>query len=127
MTAAFEVHPYTIAELLRLVAEKANAEAALVGAKRHLTYFEGYFATLGARIIVVENDYVDRDYLEDFAGYYVRCFHTYGRTCARLHFFACDFTTTDFDALLSGGAAVFSSGDLQAHYLGFIVVKPLPQ
>lgn len=28
MTAAFDVHPYTIAELLRLVAEKAHAELA---------------------------------------------------------------------------------------------------
>lgn len=65
--------------------------------------------------------------LEDFVGYYVRCFHAYRRTCTRLHFFTRDFAAADFDALLSGGGAALSPGELQAHYLGFIVVKPLPQ
>lgn len=127
MATAFEVHPYGSDVLCRLVAEKAAGVPALVTGKRHLTFLEEYFATVGARTLVLENDYVDRDYLEDFAGYYVRCFHTYGRTCARIHFFTLEFSEADFEDLISCGKSAVSPTDLQDHYLGFMVVKPLPQ
>lgn len=127
MSVAFEVSPYSYGALLRLIAERASAEPEIVAAKSQLTYFGEYFSTLGASTIVVENEYVDRDYLEDFAGYYVRCFHTYRRTAARLHFFTCEFGAPEIDGLLSGSDHGLSPEDLQKHYLGFIVVKPLPQ
>lgn len=46
-----------------------------------------YFDHIGAKTIIVENDYIDRDFLEDYSGYYARCFHDYQRSCTRLHFF----------------------------------------
>ena len=98
-----------------------------VDAKQHIAYFKEYFEHLGARTIVVENDYVDRDWLEDFTSYYVRCFLPYERNCTRLHFFTHDFTHADFQALLSGADAPITTADLRGGYLGFIVVKPLPE
>jgi len=77
---------------------------------------------------VVENDYIDHDFLEDFAAYYVRCFSTYSKVCARLHFFNIEFTQGDFEEYLKSSADVKISPDsLQKGYLGFVVIKPLPQ
>jgi hypothetical protein len=109
MGLGFEVHEYSIAALEQLIAEKSKNSSDVISKKFHRLYFKGYFDYIKARTIVVESEYVDRDYLEDFAGYYVRCFHPYDRTCTRLHF---------FNNLCQ---------QLQQSYLGFVVVKPLPQ
>ncbi|MEA2061896.1 MAG: hypothetical protein U9P10_15645 [Thermodesulfobacteriota bacterium] len=53
----------------------------------HFSYFEEYFNELDAQTIVVERNYIERDYLEDYSGYYVRCFKKHRRRCVRLHFF----------------------------------------
>lgn len=127
MGQGFEVYDYSIAILERLIAEKSENTTDIIGKKLHRFYFEGYFAYIKARTIVVENNYVDRDYLEDFAGYYVRCFHPYARTCTRLHFFNMPFTQEDFSSFLKGQTDKLTCERLQQAYLGFVVVKPLPQ
>ncbi|HLK58537.1 MAG TPA: hypothetical protein VKU00_18350 [Chthonomonadaceae bacterium] len=127
MPQAYEVYAYTIDTLRRLLAEKAGTPEHVIATKRHLVYFEEYFQALGAKTVIVENNYVDRDYLEDFAAYYVRCFHRYERHCARLHFFDAAFTEADFVDLLRGTSAPLTPDILQQKYLGFVVVKPLPQ
>lgn len=78
---AYTVTSYSIGALKALLAEKTGAESSVVEAKLHTVFFEEYFATLKAATIVVENEYVDHDYLEDFAAYYVRCFPPYERFC----------------------------------------------
>lgn len=74
----------------------------------------------------MENHYTDRDYLIDFANYYVRCFEEYERLCKRLHFFKISFDEKKFFELLK-----INNHDLpdvlQDNYLGFIVAKPLPE
>jgi hypothetical protein len=127
MALPFEVHPYSIAQLRGLLATIAKADADLIAKKTHLVYFQSYFGKIGAKTIVAENEYVDRDFLEDYAAYYVRCFHTYDRKCTRLHFFDTAFTTTDFDKLLRGESGILDPTLLKNSYLGFVVVKPLPE
>ncbi|QXI35284.1 hypothetical protein [Pseudomonas promysalinigenes] len=102
------------------------ASAEDVAAKRHVQYFRGYFDTLGAQTIIVEKDYVDRDYLQDYAAYYDRCFHNYARRTTRLHFFKSTFGACDLKAKILSRPGDESEIDLQESYLGFIVVKPLP-
>lgn len=126
MLKACEVHPYNIATLLRLLAERANSDIHTIEAKRHRIYLEEYFTYIDARTIVLETDYTDRDFLEDFAGYYVRCFKDYPRRCARLHFFDIAFDETDFSTLLAAEATSLTTEQLQSAYLGFLVIKPLP-
>ena len=95
--------------------------------KLHCEYFREYFDALRARTIVVERGYVDRDFLEDFAAYYVRCFPSYRKTCTRLHFFARPFSLRAFRRLVRGELAPLTITQLQQDYLGFVVVKPLPR
>lgn len=123
----FEVHPYSIAKLEQLLAEKSTALVEVVHEKLHSLYFENYFGALGAQTIIVENDYIDRDYLEDFAGYYVRCFPDYKRKCTRLHFFKRQLSTTDLEQALAAPMNDEQIESFQKDYLGFVVVKPLPQ
>lgn len=89
----------------------------------HLIYFEEYFKYFLAKgevTIVTERKYTDRDYLEDFAAYYVRCFgDKYPAICARLHFFQGKLGEEHFRSATTGE-------DLNNRYLGFIVVRPLP-
>lgn len=128
MGPAFEVYPYSIDKLAELLSEKSLAPPRVVAEKLHRVYFEGYFGDLKARTILVENHYIDRDFLEDYAAYYVRCFHRYERFCSRLHFFRNEFAATDVEALLEGGPdGNLTQEALQKHYLGFVVVKPLPR
>ncbi len=89
-------------------------------------YLQEYLATLGARTIVVEDGYVDGDYLDDFATYYVRCFKPYERLCKRLHFFRADFTREQFLSLVRGEMPTTEKDEIRGAYLGFIVSRPLP-
>jgi len=127
MGPPFQVKSYSIDMLRRILSEKAGTPQETVDRKTHSVYFESYFKELKARTILIENDYVDRDFLEDFAGYYVRCFHEYRRWCTRLHFFNRDFTQDDMDTFLRGSTVELTVDALQESYLGFVVVKPLPQ
>lgn len=91
--------------------------------KRQTKYLLDYLIRLDARTVVCETEYVDKYYLEDFSRYYVKCFSNYPSRCARLHFFDKKFTHDDFLIELNSNS---SSLKLNEHYLGFIIIKPLP-
>ena len=93
----------------------------------HVAYFRHYFDELKPLTIVVEECYVDHDYLEDYTGFYARCFAEYPRHCRRLHFFDVSFADEDFRALLGGNPNSLTEETLQKAYAGFIVLKPLPE
>lgn len=121
----FDVHPYSREKLEELLTRYPET-AARIRKKLHLDYFTGYFGTLSAKVIVVERNYVDRDFLEDYAAYYVRCFADYARYCARLHFFKRDISEEQLTQLLGGETDGGLMQKLQDDYLGFVVAKPLP-
>jgi hypothetical protein len=81
----------------------------------------------GCSTVVVEENYVDRDHLEDFSHYYVRCFAEYHRFCKRLHFFAGDpFGPAEFLAAVERRGGPLDDEALRRRYQGFVVVRPLP-
>jgi hypothetical protein len=94
---------------------------------QHLKYLAGYLSDLAVKTLVVEYRYVDRDFLEDYAAYYVRCFPRYKRTCTRLHCFTAEFNEEDFRRCILRESGNLSIKSLQGAYRGFIVIKPLPQ
>lgn len=126
MAQPYRVIPYGTDTLTQCLADSSLASAEVVCGKLHYRYFSDYFSELDAKSIVVESDYVDHDYLEDYAAYYVRCFESYERCTTRLHFFSLEFTEPNFRDALTDPGAWLSPQLLQEHYLGFVVVKPLP-
>lgn len=114
----FEVLDYSIEALERLLSAKSDASPEIVHEKLHSLYFQNYFDALKAKTIVVENEYIDRDFLEDFSGYYVRCFPAYQRKCSRLHFFSCSFSSHDFEQLLEQCQTENDAEHIKSAYLG---------
>jgi hypothetical protein len=82
-----------------------------------------YLAQCGAKMIVVETEYVDRDYLDDYAMYYAKVFTDFAKRCKRVHFFQRYDPDGFADLILTKrGLAAFEEA-----YLGFVVVRPLPE
>lgn len=125
---SIEVCEYSRERLFKLFEKDQVASKELVSQKTLSNYFDEYLKSsdIGVQTIVIENDYIDRDFLEDFSAYYVRCFTDYKRKCTRLHFFSNEFSKDDFDSFLEKYDPDFEK-TLNDNYLGFIVLKPLPQ
>ncbi|MGO9572076.1 MAG: hypothetical protein ACLP5H_31525 [Desulfomonilaceae bacterium] len=125
----YEVVAYsetTFTDLLYGDSRKMLAKVGEQERKRRIRYFIRYFRDLSAQTIIREKEYIDHDFFDDFSAYYVSCFRPYGRLCSRLHFFNLPFTSDEFCSLLGGETSPITPDKLQDHYLGFIVVKPLP-
>ena len=77
---------------------------------------------LGTRTVVIEEQYIDRDYIIDYSKFYSRSFRAPDRYSRRMHFFKSKFTKKEFLNTLETGHEVekFSHS-----YLGFVVVKPI--
>lgn len=132
-------HPYSFDCLCDLVArftasrgEEVSPRKSFVEVQPHLGYLKEYFAHFSANsqpmTILAEQAYIDRDFVEDHASYYVSCFlGKYSPVCSRLHFFRRAFTLSEFRAAVDGGEhSGLNTDALQQDYLGFIVLKPLP-
>ena len=122
---AWRLDAYSANTLWARIAEFSSNEAGAVERSLHGVYFEEYFRALDAKTMLAELNYVDRDFLEDYAAYYVRCFHAYKRTCVRIHFFDQSITAAEFEALFGKDDALEQR--LASSYLGFVVIRPLPE
>jgi len=121
--------PYLVCEfsqrtLSNLVKECFGSDFPDVFKKEQITYIFNYLTDLGAKSILLEREYQDHDYLEDYSRYYVKCFKNSGHKCARLHFFSKELKHGSFDQVLMGDC---DPSIIQSSYLGFIVIKPLPK
>jgi len=112
------------AENLHGALANANATAAEISAHGPATYLWEYLQYMRAAALVVEDPYTDADFLDDYTAYYARCYSAFGRRCKRLHFFRRELTDESFGQLVS---AQQQDDTLQRDYLGFVVVRPLPQ
>ncbi|WP_175772933.1 hypothetical protein [Paraburkholderia phenazinium] len=94
--------------------------------KKQIDYLFRYLSDLGTKSVLLECEYVDKDFLEDYSRFYVKRFNSLGAKCARLHFFSQDVDHRKIEEILAA-ADDGAIKALQAAYLGFIVVKPLPK
>jgi hypothetical protein len=124
---AYELRPFSKGRLFALLANHWTEEDQ-VALSPQAQYLDDYLSRpeINAQSVIIEDDYVDRDYLEDFSNYYVKSFPPYERYCQRLHFFSEPFKEADIEsALLKTDRDVVTR--MQGSYLGFIVVRPLPE
>ena len=122
--------PFTISEFseAQLYEALSNEFVTIteVAAHERARYLYGYLNDIHAKTIIVEYEYTDRDYLDDFAAYYVRCFAPYKRRCKRLHFFSEPLARDTFLQLIRGSLNQDDYERVVKAYLGFIVARPLP-
>ncbi|MEO3405888.1 hypothetical protein AAFN85_18395 [Mucilaginibacter sp. CAU 1740] len=101
-----------------------HSTAEVIRHKTHFAYFLKYLGDNGIRVktMVIEDGYISKDYLHDYASYYAFCFAGYEKICKRIHFFSTEFDEIALKAaLLNPAEEAFWNG-----YKGFIVSKPLP-
>lgn len=99
-----------------------------------LVYIFDYVKDLGAKTIIEEQNYFDRDYLAEFATFYSVGASGYPNVCRRIHFFSSEITREQFEKACGQGAkAAIGAGAPQAEvdllrssYLGFSVIRPIP-
>lgn len=96
----------------------------LQNAPQQERYLRTYLRDLGARAILEEPHYFDRDYLSEFRGYYATSARGYPNVCRRLHFFSVPLPRRKLRRALGGSRQTL--GNLRDAYLGFCVVRPLP-
>ncbi|HHL2168718.1 TPA: hypothetical protein ACQ3YX_001067 [Pseudomonas aeruginosa] len=96
--------------------------------KPQVSYIYNYLKRMGAKSVLLEFDYIDKDFLEDFTRYYAKRYKNDGHHCARMHFFANTIDHRCITSVLDGGLEAEGIADqLQSAYLGFMVIKPLPK
>lgn len=78
----------------------------------------------GATSALVENDYLDRDYSEEFNGLYGRLFRRFRRHARRLHFFRSRLFDCA-DGPVSAVVAHMEEACKANDYLGFAVIRPV--
>jgi hypothetical protein len=88
-------------------------------------YLRWYLADLGAKTVLVEPAYFDRDYLSEFAAFYCTSTAGYPNVCTRLHYFALDVDRAGLERAVGGDQA--ERRRLEDAYLGFIVLRPIPK
>lgn len=128
MEPAYFVSQFSLSVLSILIKQCFGSDFRNIENKAQVKTLVAQLTSLGAKTIVCERAYIDRDYSEDYANYYVQSFKDYKGSCARLHFFSEEFEQEDFHALLMGATRPnrVSKERLQDSYLGFVVIKPLP-
>ena len=84
-------------------------------------------AEMAAQGLLVEDPYVDRHFLTEFQGYYSTTLRPPSSKTVRIHVFDCPVELADLkQRLLDPPSRAGLKAHLQAHYLGFVVVRPLP-
>ncbi len=101
-----------------------NRAASELCRSTHGSYLLDYLDHHEAKTVVVEEEYVDRDFLIDYAYFYSRSFKPINRFTTRYHFFDFPFTEADFNGYLEAGDQD-TIDMLNKGYIGFVVIKPI--
>ena len=88
-------------------------------------YIKNYLLSddIKAETIVVEHNYIDKDYIIDYSNYYSRSFEDIKKVTDRIHFFSSKFSKKDFEDAFTHSKS--SKESLFDSYIGFAVVKPI--
>ena len=90
---------------------------------RQIHYLFKYLDTLKCKFMVIENDYTDKYYLNDYLHFYGSCHQKYSRRCRRIHFFNKKFDINRLFSLTEDYNSI--QKELQDIYLGFSVIRPI--
>lgn len=120
-----DIKPYSADALADALSNKYTS-ADLIRSKNHFTYLSNYFGDEGlkAKTIFIEENYVSKDFLHDYASYYALCFEPYPKVCRRVHFFDKEITADEFQEMILKPES--ENTEFWEHYIGFVVVKPIP-
>ncbi len=112
-----------------IISEYADVSNPVISLKNQLgspqsIYLDEYLIGLGAKTIIVEQNYFDRDYLDEFSAFYCLSAKGYPNTCKRVHFFSSENVSRElFNKAIGGDSSSYE--ELNSSYLGFTVIRPI--
>ena len=92
-----KILPYSVENLAKAISNEYTSPD-VISLKNHFLYLKDYLASpdIDAKSIVIEDNYVSKDFLHDYTSYYALCFEPYPKICKRVHFFKNAFTKYAF-------------------------------
>ncbi|MFA5613297.1 MAG: hypothetical protein WC993_02375 [Methanoculleus sp.] len=87
-------------------------------------YILDYLSELGVKSFLVEENYIDKDYLIDFSKFYSRSFGDCKKFTKRIHFFSENFERQEIANALENENSEANTR-IEESYLGFAVVRPI--
>jgi hypothetical protein len=108
-TSNWELKLFTILNITKKRGQKVDFDEGSVVLLKILDIVE----KLKCQTIIIEKDYLDRDYLEEYANFYCKSFESYSSRTHRLHFFKDYINFEDLEGLAS------------KEYLGYSIVRPI--
>ncbi|MYC48392.1 MAG: hypothetical protein F4X45_08710 [Chloroflexi bacterium] len=110
--------------------ERPRGYGSLAWPPTQVQYLYLHLKEIGCRTVIVESHYIDHAFMRDDAIYYVRSLRSYPNYTKRLHFFRSSFDLARWQEIIaSAGSGQFaeSQRELQSNYLGYSVMRPLPE
>jgi hypothetical protein len=132
MHKPYGIFKYDVNALSTYIAYQTNTSLPQVKQKSQIKYIDNYLAnfTDNPIYVVYESEYIDQHYLNDYTAYYVTCFNNYKKHCSRIHLFMFDTPMQNDDTHvleLEKALGAKSSQINNKNYLGYIVLRPIPQ
>lgn len=128
MDINYGVYEYNVDNFFSFISYQTNTPFHEIKHKKQIVYIDNYLKKFKDKNIffVYENEYIDKNYLEDYSSYYVKCFKSYKKTCSRIHFFQTEWEGLDykkeFKCALEGDKSIINNNN----YLGFMIIRPIP-
>lgn len=114
--------PYSLENLVIPCVNKWNTKESIID-KKHFGYFDTYLRHENCQGILVEDNYISKDYIDNYQFYYSLCFDDYQKKCKRLHFLSKEFTSDELSRISTGDREL--SEEFVDSYLGFTVIRPI--
>ena len=126
---SLEIHVLSAETAFQTLYARASGTAPKDWLPPQAEYLQVYLKEINCQTVIVENHYIDRVFIHDVAVYYVRSLRSYPNFTKRLHFFNQQFDHTRWYKMIDQAGRGEHSAiqqNLQAAYLGFSVIRPLP-
>lgn len=137
--------PYNIDDFSKRIHILNNEETVFSKLKNkfHVSYLDKYLDKIGVNFFLIEDEYVNKDYITNFSSYYSTCFSDYKKKSSRVHFFKIDNkenldneSLLDFvkntlsQILIPNNENQISKREVnlffQKNYVGYVVINPIP-
>jgi hypothetical protein len=88
-------------------------------------YIIRYLSVFDPKTAIIEDEYIDKDYLIDYSNFYSRSFEKHDRYTTRIHFFRDEFTEKYFLDNFHSNLDFQERLKDNNNYLGFTIIKPI--
>jgi len=141
MIKNINIYKYNEENLLQVLKNDHISYKSLRENNNHYQYFKEYLGNgdqntkpgLNAGMIITEEEYISRSYLDDYQEHYFLAYKNYDKECRRVHFFEHTINENELqeeekqDFLEKILQPDDTSIDFWNGYLGYIIVRPIPR